>query len=138
MGLRVSAGPPTEPGSGTVGGGARVFGPTVGPLVGGVSSYVAGCGFEVSRSWFWAVVSGLDLAELTEETEVPWRWYWPAGSGEDGFQGCWLRGPRRPRADLLVGRAGFRGGLRWGSRSCCWDVGWALTRQAVELWSSWG
>lgn len=53
VGLRVSASPPTEPGSGTVGGGARVFGPTVGPLVGGVSSYVAGCGFEVSRSWFW-------------------------------------------------------------------------------------
>lgn len=48
VGLRVSAKPPTEPGSGTVGGGARVFGPTVGPLVGGVSSYVAGCGFEVS------------------------------------------------------------------------------------------
>ena len=52
-GLRVSAGPPTEPGSGTVGGGARVSGSSVGPLVGGVSSYVAGCGFEVSQSWFW-------------------------------------------------------------------------------------
>ena len=71
-------------------------------------------GSRCPRAGSGAVVSGLDLAELTEETEVPWRWYWPAGSGEDGFQGCWLRGPRRPRADLLVGRAGFRGGSAVG------------------------
>ena len=43
----------TEPCSGMVSCGARVPGSSVGLLVGGVSSCMAGCGFEVSQSWFW-------------------------------------------------------------------------------------
>lgn len=73
-GSQASASPPTEPGSGTAGGGARVFGPTVGPSGRWVSSYVVGWVRVCPGAGSGAVVSGLDLAELTKETEVP-RWY---------------------------------------------------------------
>lgn len=84
--------------------------PTVGPL-GRWGQFLRGwLGFRgVPELVLGAVVSGAGSGRANRGDRTRGRWHWPAGCGEDGFQGCWLRGPRRPRADLLVGRVGFRG-----------------------------